>query len=639
MKVVEEKPTTSTEEVDVKYLNGQEINITKDYSSKYAYQLVDSSGEKYFTDFNGFLLYSNSNKNNITLSDNPDGTKTKDDNTIPSDSDTSISVTPTIPVVSETTTNTGTDSGDNGTLVELNGHEIYVTKDYGYKYAYKIVDSSGEEYYTDYNGYLLKGKLGLDKVSLSSIIGDKKVAGPSGDTGSGGDTSYGNDGSYSNIGSNYSGNDTYYEGPTNNYSSDFSSLLNSSGFLDLTKFDDSDAREVNKTILDNSSSALNSTINNYGSTYSDIIGRLGSEIIDSTYAGTSIKDLERIFSSSLDSYSDELNQQLSESIDCLDRWADNKIELKANAEEFNSLTAEKYDLIAQIEAHKAKEPKLSDGKYTRTRRVLVGNDENGNPEYRDEQYQDSAAFSADHSAWEAALKQLEASLNDVMNQLDAVQEQIEEGLQRNKEYENLLNQYSEAISKLAVLSDEGISSDLDTLGNLDLKDKNLKNFYSYDQNDSRWAHYSLSSANYKMYGCGPSCLAMVLRYYTGNSDITPVVIGDFAKNTFNAVGLNGTYGDVYFEKAAASYGVNCRQVSNVKGVDSLCTELNNGNMLIMGNRGHYITLVGMTNNNEIVVSDPYGDSNDGAYTLQDFEKKFGVGWQVYAFNNNGEKSA
>ena len=648
MKVVEEIPNTSSEEenVDVKYLNGQEIRITKDYSGKYAYLLIDSKGEKYFTNFSGYMLYNDLNRNNIILSDTPDVIKTNDDidttpiNNVSVNSSTASNKggnETTITTTSTINNTTSNDPDDNATLIDLNGHEVYVTKDYSGKYAYAITDSSGERYFTNFDGYLVKGDLGLDKVMLSNILVDKINASSSSndDNGSSTDSSYSTIGTIDNV--NNTVKDFDYEVPTINYSATFSSLLNSGGFLDLTKFDDSDAREINKSVLDNSSRALNSGINTFSSYYSDTIRLLGSDIVVSNYAGVSIKDLEAVFSSSLDNYSDKLNQQLSQATDCLQKWADNKIELKANAEKFNILTTEKNDLLNQLGAHKAKMPRLSDSKYTRTE--TKHNSETGEDETYT--YQDAAAYGEDYAVWEGILKELETKLNDVMKKLALLVEQIEAGLQKNIDYENKTNQCSEAISKLAVLSDESTFSDIDTISNKkfkdkDFKNKSLKNFYNYEQDDEKWGLYPLSSGNYKEYGCGPTCLAMVLRYYTGDSSITPLEIGEYAKTLYMAVGDNGTHADVYFAKTAANYGINCRQVSHVTGVDMLCKELNNGNILIMGNGGHFITLVGITNDDKIVVSDPNG--KDGAYTKEEFYKKYRVGWQVFAFNNNENKS-
>lgn len=147
----------------------------------------------------------------------------------------------------------------------------------------------------------------------------------------------------------------------------------------------------------------------------------------------------------------------------------------------------------------------------------------------------------------------------------------------------------------------------------------LANFVDYDQTDPRWGNNPFYGAGniFAYTGCGPTSAAMILRYLTGNPDITPDDIGDFASaNGYTCQG--GTTGEL-FAPAAAQYGINVTTQSS----SDIAQNLRDGNLVIVATNqygGHFIVVKGITEDGNYIISDPYepagGTSLDGVQTPQ-----------------------
>ena len=145
----------------------------------------------------------------------------------------------------------------------------------------------------------------------------------------------------------------------------------------------------------------------------------------------------------------------------------------------------------------------------------------------------------------------------------------------------------------------------------------LANFVDYDQTDSRWGNNTFAGTGNKFAytGCGPTSAAMILRYLTGDSSITPDVLGEFA-SSHGYTCTGGTTGAM-FAPAAAQYGVNVTTQSS----SDIAQNLKDGNLVIVATNqygGHFITIKGITEDGNYIVSDPYepagGTSLDGVQT-------------------------
>jgi len=108
-------------------------------------------------------------------------------------------------------------------------------------------------------------------------------------------------------------------------------------------------------------------------------------------------------------------------------------------------------------------------------------------------------------------------------------------------------------------------------------------------------------------GCGPTSLAMVLTYYTGES-ITPVETAKYAQENGFRLKNNGTSPKL-FPSMCSKYGISC--TSQKPTAENITTALKEGKTIIahMGpgtftKGGHYIVLKGITSDGKVLVADP-----------------------------------
>lgn len=124
--------------------------------------------------------------------------------------------------------------------------------------------------------------------------------------------------------------------------------------------------------------------------------------------------------------------------------------------------------------------------------------------------------------------------------------------------------------------------------------------------DSAWAAKSYGNGTIKSSGCGPTCCAMVVSYYTGQN-ITPADIVQKIGNTYYVSGKGSSWG--LFPGVAGMYGIKCTDLG--RNLSSAIAALRNGEIVIasMGpgtftKGGHFIVLTGVTEDGKITVNDP-----------------------------------
>ncbi len=129
------------------------------------------------------------------------------------------------------------------------------------------------------------------------------------------------------------------------------------------------------------------------------------------------------------------------------------------------------------------------------------------------------------------------------------------------------------------------------------------NYYQYNYSDP------YSRGTIKTSGCGPTSLAMVLTYLTGQ-EVSPRETAKKGNGTYTC--SQGTTWN-YFGDISKQYGVNCQQmgVSQANIVDNL----KSGKTLIMSmgpghftSKGHFIVVRGLTNDGKLIVADPNSES-------------------------------
>ena len=169
----------------------------------------------------------------------------------------------------------------------------------------------------------------------------------------------------------------------------------------------------------------------------------------------------------------------------------------------------------------------------------------------------------------------------------------------------------------------------------------LANFVDYDQTDPRWGNnaFALTGNVFAYTGCGPTSAAMIQRYLTGDSSITPDDLGEFA-SSHGYTCTGGTTGAM-FAPAAAQYGVTVETQSSA----NIAQNLREGNPVIVATPqygGHFIVIKGITEDGNYIVSDPYepaygGSSLDGVVTPEKINSILQVN-SCWVFKNDKGKA-
>ena len=141
---------------------------------------------------------------------------------------------------------------------------------------------------------------------------------------------------------------------------------------------------------------------------------------------------------------------------------------------------------------------------------------------------------------------------------------------------------------------------------IELESYTLGNFVNYYQGDYRNVSYGFGTTIASA-GCGPTSMAMVLSYLTGETVDPPKAASYSLKHGYRWEG-QGTAWE-YFPAISKEYGINCESYS--PSASKIRSELASGKTMIMsmgpGNftrGGHYIVLKGITSDGKIIVADP-----------------------------------
>lgn len=168
-------------------------------------------------------------------------------------------------------------------------------------------------------------------------------------------------------------------------------------------------------------------------------------------------------------------------------------------------------------------------------------------------------------------------------------------------YENLYNVDENGNLVLDSAASAGVVEETDFSGL-----ETLSEVPYYCQWDSRWAAKSYGNGTIKSSGCGPTCCAMVVSYFTGQA-VTPADLVDQIGNTYYVSGKGSSWG--LFPGVAGMYGIKCTDLG--KSLTSAIDALRSGHVVIasMGpgtftKAGHFIVLTGVTADGNVTVNDP-----------------------------------
>ena len=126
--------------------------------------------------------------------------------------------------------------------------------------------------------------------------------------------------------------------------------------------------------------------------------------------------------------------------------------------------------------------------------------------------------------------------------------------------------------------------------------------------DTRWGYEYYGDEFIAVNGCGPTSLSMVAVGLTGNTHLNPKVIADFSYEQGYFVKGRGSSWDL-MTKGAHSLGLTSKELP--LNDTSILKELSSGHPIIASMKpgdfttsGHFIVLVGLAPNGEIIVNDP-----------------------------------
>ena len=140
--------------------------------------------------------------------------------------------------------------------------------------------------------------------------------------------------------------------------------------------------------------------------------------------------------------------------------------------------------------------------------------------------------------------------------------------------------------------------------------------------DSRWGYAPYGSDMMAITGCGPTCLAMVGYYLTGDAETyDPAVIAAFSeKNGYYATGYGSSW--TLISEGAVKLGLDVTEIPLVEKRMKDNLEVGNPIICAMGagdftSSGHYIVLIGLKDG-KFIVNDP--NSRENSQKLWSYEQ-------------------
>lgn len=150
--------------------------------------------------------------------------------------------------------------------------------------------------------------------------------------------------------------------------------------------------------------------------------------------------------------------------------------------------------------------------------------------------------------------------------------------------------------------------------------------------DPRWGYETYGSDVIGITGCGPTCLAMVGYYLTGEDGFTPEKIAKFAwKNGYYASGYGSSW--TLISEGGPALGLTVTELPLVKQKMVDCLEAGSPIILAMGpgdftSTGHYIVLTGMEDG-FFRVNDPNSRANsEKLWSYEEIEDQIRNIWAI-----------
>ena len=150
--------------------------------------------------------------------------------------------------------------------------------------------------------------------------------------------------------------------------------------------------------------------------------------------------------------------------------------------------------------------------------------------------------------------------------------------------------------------------------------------------DPMWGYEDYGSSCIAVTGCGPTCLAMVGYYLTGDTNMTPDKISKFAeRGGYYELGYGSSW--TLISEGAAELGLTAEELPLVKSKMVKALEAGNPIILAMGegvftSTGHYIVLTGVEDG-AFRVNDPNSKINsEKLWTYEELEGQIRNIWAI-----------
>lgn len=171
------------------------------------------------------------------------------------------------------------------------------------------------------------------------------------------------------------------------------------------------------------------------------------------------------------------------------------------------------------------------------------------------------------------------------------------------------------------------------------KSISIKDYYKsgeiplFLQWDEKWGYDKYGDDYIAVAGCAPTSLSMVAVGLTGNTDINPLVVSNYAyDNGFYVEGVGSSWSLI--STGARHFGLDSQELSLSKY--SILSTLEAGNPIIVTvgpgtftSTGHFLVLTGLTSNGKIKINDPNSKYNSSkSWDVDVFLKETRNLWKI-----------
>lgn len=135
----------------------------------------------------------------------------------------------------------------------------------------------------------------------------------------------------------------------------------------------------------------------------------------------------------------------------------------------------------------------------------------------------------------------------------------------------------------------------------------------FSQWDQRWGYTEYAGEKFGISGCGPTVLTMVYSYLTGDTDMTPESMGEFATSNGYAIDDNGTSW-MLMSEGAEKLGLTVETLILHKPVIDEALSAGKPIILVLGpghftSQGHFVVIHDIDENDDYLIFDPFNIHN------------------------------